>query len=135
MASSSVLGNFGVSPLQHIIEVRVMNSENSTYYYLYLRKDRLTGFYNFILRYRTMIALTKPIPGPGVSAPAATGLNAIFTIIPQKFPLADILLWLCTKQKTYLGSQMRVTLQEIEAALAKYGQVVPLLRGDGSEIQ
>ena len=97
MASSGVLGNFGVSPMLHIVEVRVMNSENFTNYFLHLRLDRLVHFYDFVMRNRK--PNPQPIPGPGISAPAATGLNAIFTTIPQKFPLSDILVWLRDKQK------------------------------------
>jgi hypothetical protein len=135
MASSGVLGNFGVSPMQHIVEVRVMNSENSTSYFLYLRRDRLLRFYDFILLNRCT-AMPKPTPGPGISAPASTGLSAIFTMIPQKFPLADVLNWLRNEQHTYLGKYPNptITFQEIELALAAFGRNLPLLRGDGSEI-
>jgi hypothetical protein len=135
MASSGVLGNYGVSPMQHIIEVRVMNSENWTYYFLYLRRDRLVHFYDFILRNRN--TQFKSMPGPGVNAPAATGLNAIFTTIPQRFPLVDVLAWLRDEQGAYIGSipNPAITSLEIEGALAKFGQEMPLLRGDGMEIK
>lgn len=135
MASSGVLGNFGVSPMQHIVEVRVMNSDLNTHQFLYLRRDRLLRFYDFILLNRCT-AMPKPTPGPGISAPASIGLNAIFTIIPQKFPLADVLNWLRDEQQTYLGKYPNptITFQEIELALAAFGQHLPLLRGDGSEI-
>ncbi len=137
MAVSGVLGNFDVSNPQEVSEVRVMNNELNTYQYFYLRRDRLLQFYSFILVNRSTAMFSKPMLGPGVSAPAATGLTTIFTTIPQKFPLADILLWLRDEQKTYIGSYPNptITVQEIELALARFGQTVPLLRGDGNEIQ
>jgi hypothetical protein len=114
-------------------EVRVMNSEIHTHYYMYIRRDRLVGFYDFMLRNRKTVSFGLL---PGYSAATVLGLSAIFAHIPSKFPITDIIHWLRDEQKNYLGSYPNPTLtaEEICTALAEYSRVMSQLRCDGSEI-
>jgi hypothetical protein len=118
-----------VSPIQ------VMNRETGAYHDLSLRADRLVGFYDFVLQHRD--PTIPPSIMPGINAAAATGLGAIFTYIPQKFPVESILYFLRDKQESYCDGYPNptITLQEVEDALGRFGQTVRLLRGDGSEIE
>lgn len=116
-------------------EVRVLNQENHTHYYLEIRPERLTQFYNFMERNRCVATSTSKMPG--VSGAAVIGLTAIFTVVPSRFPAESILIWLRDEQQAYCGGDFlnpTITVEEIELALAKFGQTVPLLRGNGEEI-
>jgi hypothetical protein len=115
----------------NVIEVRVLNSENTTYYYFTARADRLRDFYQFIVNDR------RPQHGswmPGLSYAATFGIKSIFCRIPDKFPALDILTWLRNEQKTYLGDYPNPTIAipEIEDALGRYAPTVSQLHQDGS---
>jgi len=115
-------------------QVRVLNNEIHTHYAMTVRPDRLYQFYEVLLRdWQSRTRLAEKDLTSGVAAPAVTGLSTIFTNIPHKFPILDLLAFLKedAAQKYELGD---ITLVEIDAALAKFGQTVPLLQGDGSEI-
>ncbi len=121
-------------------EVRVLNSENHTHYYMTVRDDRLYQFYDLFLKDRWTLRPSIDFLSPRnpklsyfISAPAVTGLSAVFTYIPSRFPVLDLLRWLQQDASTKyeLGD---ITIPEVEAALVRFGQVMPLLRGDGSEI-
>ena len=115
-----------VSPIQ------VMNRETGAYHDLYIRADRLISFFDFVT---TLKSLSQPaINMPGVSAAAVTGMSAIFTYVPPKFPVESILYFLAAQQDTYIGGEKwrPVSPLIMELALEKFGQTVRLLRGDGS---
>lgn len=115
----------------NVVDVRVLNSENNTYYYFTTREDRLRDFYQFILRDRHV----QPEPWmPGLSYAASFGVKAIFCRLPEKFPALDVLTWLRDNQKQYLGDYPNPTIAipEIESALERFAPTVPQLYQDGS---
>jgi len=114
-----------------IVDVRVLNSENNTYYYFAARADRLTDFYLFILKDRHI--QTGPWM-PGLSGPAILGVQSIFCSIPNRFPSLDILTWFRNEQKTYIGDYPNPTIAipEIEDALGRFAPTVTQLHQDGS---
>lgn len=115
-------------------EVRILNSENNTFYYFTLRKDRLAAFYQFLSENRSSGQPASVMPG--ISGAAHYGLDCIF-FGPKtpRFPANDILVFLCNQQKEQLGDfpNPTVTTQEIEDALGKWAATVPQLLADGSE--
>jgi len=114
-----------------VIDVRIKNSENNTFYYFAAREDRLKAFYQFI------VADRKTVPGPfipGISGMALEGSKCLFTSQFNKFPSMDVLAWLRDQQKTYLGEypNPKIEIPEIENALERFGLVTPQLHQDGS---
>lgn len=104
----------------NVEEVQILNSEINTRYYMYVRKDRLGAFYSFLLTNRS----NTPVPNmPGLSGAGIAGLDAIFERRPKKFPVHDILVWLCAR----LGSPVNppVTVYEIENALERFAKIYP----------
>lgn len=115
-------------------EVRIHNSENNSDYYFTLRKDRLMSFYQFLIANRASGYPQSTMPG--ISGAAHFGLDCIFFgPRPPRFPAHDILNFLRSEQKTYLGEYPNptVTAQEIEFVLGKWAETVSQLLADGSE--
>lgn len=101
----------------NILEVRINNSENSTDYFLYVRKDRLEAFYTLVYTDRFVGA---PQGMPGLSWSAMLGLDAIFEKRPRKFPVYDIITWL------YTGCvKPGLTRPELEKALEQFATMYP----------
>jgi hypothetical protein len=110
----------------NVEEIRVLNSENNTNYYLYVRRDRIRAFYDFVLADR-QTAPAAQVAMPGLSGPAIAGLDAIFDRRPFKFPAHDLLKWFRDSQKAYLGEYPNptITTQEIEKALERFSAAYP----------
>ena len=117
--------NLLMAPNPNIEQVRILNSELATHYYLYVRGDRVREFYAFITADRKPDL--QPSPIPGLSWSAVLGLDAIFAKRPRKFPTHDLLVWLRDSQKGYLGEYPNptITLPEIENALERFSAVYP----------
>src|ERR1035437_1796549 len=98
----------------NVEEIRILNSEINTYFYLYVRKDRIKAFYDFILADRRTSSFAPSMPG--LSGPALAGLDAIFDRRPFKFPVHDLLAWFRDSQTADLGAYPNptITSQEIE---------------------
>jgi hypothetical protein len=101
----------------NILEVRIQNSENNTFYYLSIRRDRLDAFWAFLHQRE----FADAVPGmPGLSWAAMQGLDAIFDKRPRKFPVYDIIQWFL------LGcAKAGITAAEIEKALEKFSTMYP----------
>ncbi len=114
-----------------VVDVRVLNSENNTYYFFAAREDRLKDFYQFIVRDRRINSSPWM---PGLSGPAILGVQSIFCSIPTRFPSLDILTWFRNEQKNYLGEYPNPTIAipEIEDALGRFAPTVTQLFQDGS---
>jgi len=115
----------------NVVDVRVLNSENNTYYYFAAREDRVRDFYQFILSDRHV----QPEPWmPGMSYAATFGVKAIFCHFPERFPALDILNWFRNNQKQYLGEYPNPTIAvpEIESALERFAPTVSQLYQDGT---
>jgi len=114
-----------------VVDVRVLNSENNTYYYFTAREDRLKDFYQFIVKDRH---INSGPWMPGLSGPAILGVQSIMCGIPTRFPSLDILTWFRNEQKTYLGEYPNPTIAipEIEDALGRFAPTVTQLHQDGS---
>jgi len=108
----------------NVEEIRILNSENNTHYYQYLRRDRTRAFYEFILADRRTVFIPTM---PGLSGAGIAGLDAIFDRRPLKFPVHDIVAWLRDNQKAYLGEYPNptITAQEIEHALERFAALYP----------
>jgi hypothetical protein len=119
-----------MSHTPNVIEVRIPNSENNTYYYFSAREDRLRVFYQFILKDRREL----PMEMPGMSYAASFGVTAIFCRIPPKFPLQDILVWLRKSWVEYLEERPNpvISIPEVENALERFALTVTQLYQDGS---
>jgi hypothetical protein len=102
----------------NVLEVRIQNSENNTAYFLYVRRDRLEAFYNFLNANRCP---ETPKGMPGLSWAAMMGLDAIFEKRPRKFPVYDIINFLAND----VHSTPAVTAPEIERTLERFGTVYP----------
>jgi hypothetical protein len=98
----------------NILEVRIRNSENSTDYYLYVRKDRLQAFHDLLNSKR---APETPAGMPGLSWGAMLGLDAIFEKRPRKFPVYDIL--------GFLAGDSGASGAEVEKTLEKFAVLYP----------
>src|SRR5271157_6250563 len=108
----------------NIIEIRVLNTELSTHYYLHVREDRIRAFYDFMAQDRRAV----PAPAmPGLSGRAIAGLDAIFHRRPSKFPAHDLLAWFRDNQAAYLGTQPEPAIDapEIEDALERFSALYP----------
>ncbi len=118
----------------NVTDVRVLNSENNTYYYFTVREDRLRDFYQFIVKDRHPVYRPITAWDMGLSYAATFGIKSIFCRIPEKFPSSDILTWLRNEQKTYLGEYPNPTIAipEIEDALGRYAPTVSQLHQDGT---
>jgi len=115
-------------------EVRILNTENNTHYFFYIRTDRLAEFYKFLMANRN--AGQPQSVMPGISGAAAYGLDCLFFgPKPGRFPAKDILDWIRSQQLAQLGEYPNPTVssQEIEFALGKWAETVPQLLADGSE--
>jgi hypothetical protein len=113
----------------NIEEIQILNSEINTRYYMYVRRDRLGAFCNFVLSDRR----TVPQPGmPGLNGAGIAGLDAIFDRRPRKFPVQDILAWLCRQAAASPGSPP-VTVHEVEDALGRFSAVYPPDAASGLE--
>lgn len=102
----------------NVLEVRINNSENNTAYYLYVRRDRLTAFYQFLMRNRCP---ETPKGMPGLSWAAMLGLDAIFEKRPRKFPVYDIINFLVNDYH----STPPATAPEIERVLEQFATQFP----------
>jgi hypothetical protein len=115
-------------------EVRILNSENQTFYFFTLRKDRLTAFFQYLKENRSSGQPASSMPG--VSGPAVYGLDCIFFgPKPSRFPAQDILDWLRNQQKEQLGDYPNptITSQEVEHVLGQWAGTVTQLLADGSD--
>lgn len=106
----------------NVEEVRILNSENHTYYYQYLRRDRLQAFYWFLEQNRQPNPPVSPMPG--LSGLAIAGLDAIFDRRPLKFPVNDILSWLRENQGHYVPAS-NLDLKELEYGLEQFSKLYP----------
>lgn len=106
----------------NLIEVRIKNSDNNTEYYLYIRKDRLKAFYDFLVDNRRPD--TPPSAMPGLTWSAMLGLDAIFDRRPRSFPTIDIVNFLVNDFHQH-PSCPAVTPAEIENALERFSTVFP----------
>jgi len=106
-------------------QVRIRNSENNTDYYLYVRKDRLYEFVQFVMANRAPEYKTSQMPG--LSWAAICGLDAVFDRRPKKFPANDIIKWLqnLTIANEWKFSSPIITEDEIEYALERFSAVRP----------
>jgi hypothetical protein len=98
----------------YVLEVRIRNSENSTDYYLYVRRDRLQAFHDLLNSNR---APETPAGMPGLGYAAMLGLDAIFEKRPRRFPVYDIL--------GYLAGDTGASRAEVEKVLEKFATVYP----------
>src|ERR1700675_1612075 len=98
----------------NVLEVRIKNSENSTDYYLYVRKERLQAFHDLLNSNR---APETPAGMPGLSYGGMLGLDAIFEKRPRKFPVYDILGW--------LAGESGASRAEVEKMLEKFAALYP----------
>jgi hypothetical protein len=116
-------------------EVRILNTENNTFYYFTLRTDRLSAFFQYLKENRSSGYPASTMPG--ISGPAMYALDCIFFgPKPSRFPAKDILDWLRSQQKEQLGGEYlnpTVTSQEIEAVLGQWAGTVSQLLADGSD--
>lgn len=126
--------------MENIVDVRVLNSEINSYYSMPVRSDRLAAF---------LAALADDVAQPGyehlsdaelatgVSGSATLGMNTIFTHIPQRFPVIDILRYLRRSYYALFDTEMydtQISLRDVEAALARFAATVPTVYGDGSNV-
>lgn len=108
----------------NVEEIRILNSENNTHYYQYVRRDRIRAFFEFIISDRRTVFIPSM---PGLSGAGISGLDAIFDRRPHKFPVHDIVKWFRDNQKAYLGEYPNptITAQEIEHALERFAALYP----------
>jgi hypothetical protein len=116
-----------------LTEVRVLNSEINTHYFMNLREDRLRDFYKFMMENRRTVSFGHL---PGYSAATVLGITTIFSYVPSKFPVVDVITWLRDEQKNYLGGYPNptVTSDEICTALASFAEVRTQIDGQGNEV-
>jgi hypothetical protein len=115
-------------------EVRIINSDNNTYYYFSLRKDRLADFFVYLMAHRNAGQPASVMPG--ISGPAHYALDCLFFgPKPTRFPAKDILDWIRNQQLAQLGAHPNPTIssQEVEYALGQWAGTVTQLLADGSD--
>ena len=111
-----------------LIEVKVKHTGLNTDYRLTIRSDRMDAFEEFI-RNRRCLPYQESWGGEeGVSGGAVIGLNAIFTHIPNKFPVQDLIRWVA-KQVEFED------LSLVDSSLVIFGQKYPGITGTGEDIQ
>lgn len=103
------------------LTISVFNSEQQRSFEMFVRKDRLAAFYEFLNSNRCPDAKSGM---PGLSWSAHCGLDAIFEKRPRKFPVADILTFFADH---YIPRSPcdRVTPAEIEKALEGFAVLYP----------
>jgi hypothetical protein len=107
---------------RNIQEVRVLNSDNNTHYYMSVYANRMEQFFAFVLADRKT-CLQKINQMPGVAAPATLALEQLFTNVPPRFPLPDMIRWMRQEQKMLCGGEYpnpTITYEELEDALARW---------------
>lgn len=113
--------NTGYPLPRNIQEVRVLNSDNNTHYYMSVYDNRLRQFFAFVLADRkTCLQKTQM---PGVAGPATLALEQLFTNVPTRFPLVDMIKWLRQEQKMLCGGEYpnpTITYEELEDALTRW---------------
>jgi hypothetical protein len=109
-----------------VAEIRVLNSENNTHYYMNLYVPTVKEFFKFLLANRKNVYQTNGMPG--VAGPATLALERIFANVPTKFPLMDLIRFLRQEQKHFCGEFMfsptypnpTITYEELEDALVRW---------------
>jgi hypothetical protein len=106
---------------QNIAEVRILNSENNTNYFINLYVDKAEDFFRFALANRK--TALHPSPMPGVSGPATLALEMLFLNVPARFPLTDLIKFLRNEQKSFNNGEYpnpTMVFEEIEDALIRW---------------
>jgi hypothetical protein len=110
--------------MTNIAEVRVLNSEINTHYYMNLYVPEVKEFFQFVLANRKIVP--PPNGMPGVSGPATLALERLFANVPSKFPLVDLIRFL-QKERGHFCSisnpaveTLDITCEEIEDALIRW---------------
>jgi hypothetical protein len=116
--------------MKEIIDLRIMNTENHTYYAFYVREDRFTEFIRFLKDHHE--SLPRKNWEQGVDGSAVLGFSTIFTSMPtmQKFPVLDVLKFL----RDYTLNPL-ISLEEVERGLTHFALTRNTLRGDGTEVE
>jgi hypothetical protein len=108
---------------QNVLKISVPNSATGKSHALYVRRDRLAAFYEFLMLRRASGEYRPEPPGmPGLSWSAFMGLDAIFDRRPKSFPTQDILQWIADDLHPGAGA---ATPHEVEKALEKFSAVYP----------
>jgi len=111
-------------------EVYIHNSENNSECRFFLRTDRLTLFFQYLMANR--LPETPRSVMPGISGPAHYALDCLFFgPKPPRFPAHDLLTWVGNRLKE--DRQEAATNAEIEDALGQWAGTVTQLLADGSE--
>jgi len=110
-----------------LIDVKVKHTGLNTNYQMTIRSERMDAFETFI-KYRHCLPYQESWGGEEwVSGGAVIGLNAIFTHIPNKFPLQDLIRW--------VAKQVEVEdLSSVDSALVIFGQRYPGITGSGEDV-
>lgn len=98
---------------------------------LFAREDRLKAFYNSLKCF--CLHEERTDWDMGVDGGAVIGLNAIFSYIPQKFPVVELIRFLAedyTSSTTY-----KTNMAAVEYHLVKFGQKYPGIYGNGEDVQ
>lgn len=114
----------------NLLEVNVMHSGLKTPYKLYVREDRLKAFYDSLTCFCTFEE--KEDWSMGVDGAAVVGMNAIFTQIPNKFPMVDIIRFL--KEDYEKTTTYKTEMAKVEHHLGDFGREYPGIAGNGEDI-
>jgi hypothetical protein len=107
-------------------EVKVFRTDLWVDVLLTVRPDRLE---EFLAMAKEQPVLSEPVPvnfNEGISGAATIGVCAIFTYIPQRFPMLDIL--------RFLANEAGINLSITHAALEIFGSTHSGLYGNGDNI-
>ena len=112
-----------------LAQITVRRTDNGTDCTMHVRADRLEAFKE-LRNDRKLLAALPHIwqsMGEGISGMAAIGLSTIFSDIPMKFPVADLL--------KFLQSQGNVTgLDEVEKRLELMGMRFHGIDCEGNDV-
>ena len=110
--------------MNNLEEVQILNSEQNQLFWMYMQVDKFKEFLNFLKTHRNPSAKSDPMPG--VSGGAALALNLIFTRVPEKFPLTDLIHFLSERITVEWGivsdsiPDPAITKDELEDSLTKW---------------
>jgi hypothetical protein len=110
----------------NVLKISVLNSDAGKKFDLYVRKDRLKAFQEFLSRRRWNGEYQPATSGmPGLSWSAFAGLDAIFDRRPKSFPARDIVQFLADDINLGIGHAPAVTPHEVETSLERFSAVFP----------